>query len=203
MGFQATEFRFGEGNKWYERNRSTWPNRIATDPILSATKDLKPKSVIEIGCGNGWRLEQYRLRCGATGYGVDPSKDAIFNGQGLFPGITLREATATTHDTLLGFDLTVYGFCLYLCDREDLNAIAARGDLVTRDGGHLVIQDFDPEFPHKVAYSHLPGLWSYKMDYSKLWLANPAYTLVSKTVGSDGTAVWILKKDIRNGWPIL
>jgi hypothetical protein len=95
----------------------------------------------------------------------------------------------------------MYGFCLYLCDRESLPLIVAAGDAALMDGGYLVIQDFDPDYPHKVPYHHVPGLFSYKMNYARLWLANPAYRLVRKNTFDDGTAVWVLKKDVAAGWP--
>jgi len=37
------------------------------------------------------------------------------------------------------------------------------------------------------------------MDYSKLWLANPAYSWFSKTVIPDGTAVLGPEEEYRRG----
>ncbi len=196
MGHQETEFlNGGEGNRWFQRNRMKWYSRIKDDPVLNATKFFKPASVLEIGCSNGWRLEQYRIVNTANCVGIDVSDDAIADGRNKFPGITLIKGTASYQSFLRDIDMVIYGFCLYVCDRDNLSSIVSVGDFALKDGGHLIVHDFDPEHPHKVPYHHKDGIFSYKMDYSKLWLANPAYTLVSKTTIPDGTAVWVLK------WP--
>ncbi len=198
---QEAEFYLREGNHWHHRNGAKWRDRIVGDPVLLATKSLNPISVLEIGCGNGWRLEQYRAAGSVTCYGVDPSEEAIADGKKLFPELVLEKRTATTYDCLNEYDLVIFGFCLYVCDREELMEIVASADGVTQDGGYIAIHDFDPEYSHKVPYHHVPGMFSYKMDYSKLWLANPAYRLVTKTVMPDKTAVWLLKKDMGRAWP--
>jgi len=73
------------------------------------------------------------------------------------------------------FDLVIFGFCLYLCDRKDLFKIAYEVDRVLADGGELAILDFSPAFPYRNPYSHQPGIFSYKMAYADLFTWNPAY----------------------------
>jgi SAM-dependent methyltransferase len=207
---QEDVFLNGEGDNWFKRNSHKWPERITDDPVLEATKDLNPRTVLEIGCGNGWRLEQYRKR-GSGCWGIDPSSEAIINGQRLFPGIHLRIGSATRLLPMaIRFDMVVYGFCLYLCDRDDLFDIVCAGDHAVKEGGHLVIHDFLPDHPHSTPYHHAKGVLSYKMDYSRLWLANPAYKLISQIVGihpfapnsNDGESVTVLQKNARNAWPL-
>ena len=206
MGRQENVFLEDEGDQWFLRNK----DRIRTDPVFDATTalDIKPEYVTEVGCGTGWRLSRYATNYKAHCFGIDPSQQAINTGRvawddlGLTPHITLRVAGAARG--LYGCtpaNLLIFGFCLYLCDRGDLMKIVHDGDASLLDGGYLAIQDFDPEYAHKVPYHHREGLFSYKMNYAKLWLANPAYSLVRKNSFMDGTAVWVLKKDVAAGWP--
>src|SRR6266446_2395636 len=198
MGHQETEFLKGEGNAWYYRNVDK-PRRL---PVLEAIKICpSPKKAIEFGCGDGHNIGNIQKTYECEAVGIDPSAVALVSARKAFPKVKFITGTASYRFLLREYDLVVYGFCLYLCDRESLSSIVSVGDLALKDGGHLIIHDFDPEYPHKVPYHHKNGLFSYKMDYSKLWLANPAYSLVSKTTIPDGTAVWVLKKDIAAGWP--
>ena len=199
MGHQEAEFLKSEGNAWHDRNVHKIRHSVVLDAIQA--HKIAPKSAIEIGCGNGLNIAEIVHHFNCEGTGIDPSETALADARKQYPQIKFIQGTASYRFLLREYDLVIYGFCLYLCDREAISHVVSVGDLALHDGGHLVIQDFDPEHPHKVPYHHKDGLFSYKMDYSKLWLANPAYSLVSKTVIPDGTAVWVLKKDIAAGWP--
>jgi SAM-dependent methyltransferase len=202
MGQQEATFLKSEGNKWHLRNK----DKDKIDPVFDATEaaGIKPEAVIEVGCGTGWRLAKYHSKYNSYAVGIEPSLDACIEGRKVHPMVTIFRNGAAYGVKNCGetANLLIFGFCLYVVDRRDLAMIADDADAAVRDGGHLVIHDFDPDYPHKVKYHHVPGLYTYKMDYSKLWLANPAYFLVSKTQIGDGTAVWVLKKDISAGWPL-
>ncbi len=204
MGKQETEFLKSEGDAWFERNKDKLWEEI-NDPVLASIKDnglhISNINIVEFGSGRGHRLGVLELISGARCVGIEPSDDANLAAMKFWPKVRFIKGTANERHLSPTSDLVIYGFCLYLCDRESLSSIVSAGDLALQDGGHLIIHDFDPEYPHKVPYHHKDGLFSYKMDYSKLWLANPAYSLVSKTTIPDGTAVWVLKKDIAAGWP--
>lgn len=211
---QSTAFLRGEGDKFYARNfnKSREP-----DPVFEAIKDnkIKPNTVLEIGCGDGWRLRMFRQNLGAVCYGIDPSKDAINDAPQSVEkyGITCWRGTA---DELVGvkdnsIDMVIYGFCLYLVDRDDLFKVAAECDRVLRDGGHICIHDFHSSRPYSRVYEHEPTLKSYKQDYAALWLANPAYRMVGREIfGVDGplprsrddqVGVTILRKSMHDAWP--
>jgi ubiquinone/menaquinone biosynthesis C-methylase UbiE len=109
------------------------------------------------------------------------------------------------------FDVVWFGFCLYLIDRSLLTAAVAEADRVLRDNGYLVITDFDPQYPCRRKYHHLAGVQSYKADYSKLFLANPAYTLAAKRSYShagagfppdpdERVATWVIVKSMTNAY---
>lgn len=199
MGYQENIFLNGEGNAWYHRNK----NKQRPDEILPILIKLaiKPLDVAEFGCGDGWRLAGIKHAFpSATCWGLDPSKDAIHAGSLKYPDINLREGVASGF-WAMKYDLVIFGFCLYVTDPLELFRVTFHSDYALFNHGHIIIHDFDPDHAHKVTYHHEPGLFSWKMDYSKLWLANPAYSLVHKEVISDGTAIWVLKKDIAAGWP--
>jgi SAM-dependent methyltransferase len=201
MGRQETRFRLGEGDAWYERNKD---KAETTDPVIEAILPLEgEEDIVEIGSGRGMRIATLAGHTTGSCIGIDPSSKAIaYSSHTYSPyNVWFYEGTALNfppHDC----DILIYGFCLYLCDPEDLSGIVAVGDSTLRDKGLLVIQDFDPDHTHRVAYHHRVGIFSFKMDWSQLWLANPAYTLVNKVTQSDGTAVWVLKKDVLAGWPL-
>jgi N-acylneuraminate cytidylyltransferase len=203
VSFQEKAFVNGEGNAWYHRNKHK-SRRDAVLPLL-IKHDVRPSSVMEFGCSDGWRLNGIKQHFqGVTCYGVDPSRDAINDGRARHGDITLYEGTAALaqQDTRV-FSLMIFGFCLYVTDPSELSGVVARADRALDVGGHLVIHDFDSDHPHRVKYEHKEGLFSWKMDYSKLWLANPQYKLIDKVKPDKDTAVWLLRKNsIDDMWPV-
>jgi SAM-dependent methyltransferase len=208
MGKQEDIFAEGEGDAWFNRNFWKMQDEEAHDPVFAIMKQsVLPshgRGVLEFGCSNGWRLENLRNYYGWECCGLDPSAVAISNGQARFPNIHIDRGTVTGHPYQANaFSLIIYGFCLYVCDPEEHFEIATQGNNILQDGGYIIIHDFDPEFPHSVPNKHVDGLLTYKMDWSQLWLANPAYKLVAKNAMPDGTAVWLLKKDQKAAFPCL
>jgi SAM-dependent methyltransferase len=207
---QKGAFLGGEGDRWFARNAEKVAARAQEDPLITELTQacITPTRVLEIGCSNGWRVEAMRKVWACSASGIDPSVQAIQEGSARFPGVTLKAGTA---DALPfgddAFDLVVVGFCLYLCDRGDLFRIGMEIDRALADGGHLAILDFFSSIPYRNRYQHLEGVYCYKMDYSKLFSWNPAYSLVRQTnlshdggnvnnVGRDNIiAISLFKKD--------
>src|SRR5690349_6074798 len=75
---QRDVFRGGEGTQWFRRNESALS--AEGDPVLRALADIKPKRLLEVGCSNGWRLEEARVRYGSRCTGIDPSLQALTAG---------------------------------------------------------------------------------------------------------------------------
>lgn len=88
------------------------------------------------------------------------------------------------------FEIVIFGFCLYLCDREDLFRIACEADRVLKSPGWLLIHDFYSPTPSKHDYRHYAGLFSYKMDYRTLFTWHPAYTTYSHRVRDHAHGGW-------------
>jgi ubiquinone/menaquinone biosynthesis C-methylase UbiE len=213
---QSIAFLKSEADRYYRRNadKPRLPDRVLA---LLKRENVRPHTVLEVGCGDGWRLKEIRRELGAVCYGIDPSKSAIADA----PQDTARygiKCWRGTAEALKGvkdhsIDLLIYGFCLYLVDREDLFKVACEGDRVLRDGGFLAIHDFYSDRAYSKEYKHAKGILSYKQDYSKLWLGNPAYRAVSRIiVGTEGeqptgrddqVTVLLLRKDIAGAWPLL
>jgi ubiquinone/menaquinone biosynthesis C-methylase UbiE len=215
---QKEVFLASEGDEYHRRNASRvaeLDSRQDADRVLRAIKSLqiRPTSVLEIGCGRGSRLERFRLAYGARCVGVEPSRVAIADGAATFPDVSFKQGTADRLEFAdRRFDLVIFGFCLYLCDREYLFSIAAEADRVLDDCGHIAIEDFYPPFPYRKPYRHDRRITTYKMDYARLFSWNPAYTLLFQaTYDHDGrpdisdvdarVSVSILTKDTRGAYP--
>ena len=72
---QENVFLASEGDKFHQRNTEILKlhaDNADTDPTISSLQalDLEPNAILEIGCGNGWRLEalrgRYRAKCHGT-----------------------------------------------------------------------------------------------------------------------------------------
>lgn len=195
---QSAAFYSGEGDAWHERNKNKPLNHIVVRALTSI--DTKPETIVEVGCSNGRYLNEMQKHYGCNCIGYDPSATAVYDGKQLYPSLDLRVGTARAFYGL-PTDILVFGFCLYLVDREDVHAIVADADWCLRAGGHIIIHDFDPPQPQKVPYHHKDGLFSYKMNYPWLWLANPAYELVYRTATAPGEAITIIRKGTWDRWP--
>jgi SAM-dependent methyltransferase len=212
---QRDEFLFSEGDGWFRRNSA----HLATQESLSSfllgrlipQHDLEIPAVLEIGCGDGRNLESFATdHCNL--FGTDPSSDAVRAGRVRNPELNLAVGCSDELDFEdESFDVVLFGFCLYLVDRSLLFRSVAEADRVLKSGGQLIIIDFDPDAPTKRSYVHVDGLYSHKMDYSRLFLANPAYTLAEKissdhrfsltpTNPSERVAIWSLKKNAMTAY---
>lgn len=213
---QKEKFSITEGDAWFRRNRTIIADSTQKKcPVVELVSRIKPRParVLEIGCSNGWRLNEILAAGVQECVGIDPSKTAIEDGKRSYPAITLELGTAERlprHPQ--GFDLIIFGFCLYLCDPVDHFRIVAEADQALVDGGHLIIYDFDAPVPYRNAYSHAEGIYSYKMDYSRLFLAHPHYSLREQSVFAHGgeqqvlpnnrVAVKWLVKNTQLAWPL-
>lgn len=179
---QKQAFLRGEGDSWYFRNRDGGALSASAERLCAAlcALEVKPRRILELGCRDGRLLEALRLVWGCEACGLDPSPAAIAEGTRRYPRLRLQVGTADSLPFAADFfDLVIYGFCLYLCDRASLFAIAAEGDRVLNEAGHIAILDFFPPVAYRNSYRHQEGVFSYKMDYSSMFAWHPSYALVT------------------------
>ena len=220
MAIQKQLFKATEADQWFLRFSDQFYLRSkekeeACDNLIEIFKSigLIPKDTLEIGCSFDYLLNAINKVFGSKCSGIDPSRKAIEYGQNNFPDISLQVGTADKlpfEDN--SFDLIIFGFCLYLCDRKDLFLIASEADRCLKNNAYLVIMDFYPPFPYKNRYSHCEGVYSYKMNYAEMFKWNPYYQDVwlsgynhdrfNMDVHPDEkVAVNILKKNDQYGYP--
>lgn len=180
-----------EGDAWFTRNQQSVAGRNLPDDdaLLRELLDFLPVNVgglgglklLEVGCSDGTRLAWLKNNLNIDCYGIEPSAQAVAAARA--KGINALQGTA---DVLpfekQSFDIVIFGFCLYLCDRDDLFRIASEADRVLCSPGWLMIMDFFS--PSQIArdYTHCAGVQSYKMDYRSLFSWHPAYECMSHKV---------------------
>src|SRR5215472_6136959 len=184
---QDEVFLQSEGDRWLARNRDAIsnPERLVTDHVIGTMTmmNLAPQSVLEIGASNGWRLHEIARRFGCRVTAVEPSKQAIQDGQAQFPAVQYVRGTASElpFDMEAQFDLVIVNFVFHWVDRSTLLRSVAEIDRVLADGGFLVIGDFYPLLPQRVRYHHLPeqDVWTYKQNYGDIFLASNLYQMIA------------------------
>ena len=193
---QKTVFLETEGDAWFERNHRAIRNRTidSSDPVVDAISKLLPlvpntaqaSRLLEIGCSEGKRLAWLTERTHLESHGVEPSALAVAAAKAT--GVKAVQGTADVLPYEGGmFDIVVFGFCLYLCDREDLFRIAHECDRVLKLDGWVVIHDFFAPTPIRRAYHHKEGIYSYHMDYRKLFDWHPSYTCYAHELRLHGS----------------
>jgi ubiquinone/menaquinone biosynthesis C-methylase UbiE len=172
------------------------------DMLLQEILALAPRGaqgnleVLEVGCGDGTRLAWIQSHFKARCHGIDPSAQAVDAARA--KGVDAKQGTADSLEFEDGvFDIVIFGFCLYLCDRGDLFRIASEADRVLRAPGWLMILDFYSPAPRSKPYHHHPGVRSHKMDYRSVFNWHPDYECVTHNVRHhDGTGY----TDLRDEW---
>lgn len=196
-GFFAT----GEGNAWYSRNAEAiqhksekfdWPLHL----IRKISDRREIRSVVELGCSNGWRLEQVRklVAPDCVLYGTDISEQAIEAGRKLYPWANLSVSSLATTNLNRQFDLVIVSFVLHWVARETFFQSLYAIDRHVQSGGtgevgYLVIADFLPDFPQKRQYAHRQDveMFTYKQDYAKIFTSLNQYKEVARCLYNHDT----------------
>jgi len=217
---QKKIFSDSEGNQWFNQNINSNNANIyindKNDKTIEILKfiELIPKKVLEIGCSSGKKLNLIKKAFSADCWGIDPSSKAIEAGKKEYSEIVLNVGTADDlpYDDN-SFDTIIFGGCLCLCDRNDLFKIAYEADRCLKNEGTLIVKDFFPTFPFKNNYSHVEGVYIYKLDYSKMFLWNPSYAEVAnfvfshsgfehRDVPNEKVAIIVLRKNEQYAYPV-
>ena len=184
-----------EGDNWLKRNLDALETRDfrCDDDVVRSLDSYVNRSTgskvryLEIGCGSGHRLKWLSDNFNYMVSGIEPSSKSVQFAESL--GLSVVRGTAESLPwPKNSFDVVCFGFCLYLCDRSDLFRIAAEADRVLSEDGWLLVHDFFSPAHRRRDYSHRPGVYSWKMDYSSLFRWHPAYVMVHQAVTAHGTA---------------
>lgn len=182
-----------ESNNYFKRNLKYYSKNIKDHRItdLIKTNSIKPKSILEIGCANGIKLNQYQQELKSKiNYGIDLSQKAINSGKNKFKKLKLLKLSSLEIEKIkINFDLIICGHFLYLLDREE---IFKQFDLIYRKlnkNGYLIIDDFNPLFKHTNKSIHNKNLKSFKMSYDNFLeesgLFKMIYKIRNKTKSTD------------------
>src|SRR6056300_56301 len=128
---QNKEFLLGEGDQWYNRNKSNIENKVSEkDAVYLKISELFPigtnRTVLEIGCSNGYRLGWLK-NLGFDVVGIEPSQEAC--NSAIRKGLDVRNGTADNLNIATSScDIVVFGFCLYLVDPDDYFKVLSEAD---------------------------------------------------------------------------
>lgn len=206
---QKKFFLKNEGNAYFLRNKNEkkiFKKDFLTKSIIKKLTIFKKKNILEIGCGKADRLNYLKNNFSNNNYfGIDPSSAAIKYGKKLNSKLNLKIGDASKLKFNNNkFDIVVFGFCLYLCDDDDLYKISSECFRVLKNKGFIIIQDFINSKVIYNKYHHHKNIKSRKMNYIKMFDWHPKIRLEKKikyiTYGEKRIAenfitVAVLKKD--------
>ena len=183
---QRDIFLSGEGNEWFNRNVHDTKAEPAYDFFLHDLCNLplekgESTNVAEIGCGQGFRLQKLAKNNGWKVYGLDPSSKSVDAAKKL--GINAQLGTADELPYLdKSLDLLIFGFCLYLCDRDDLFRICAEAHRVLKPNAWLAILDFWSPSHRSNPYHHKEGVQAYKSNLPAMFCWHPDYVITDHRI---------------------
>ena len=173
-----------EADDFFLRNIKHFKENLFDEKIINLikTNNLKAEKILEIGCANGNKLNQYsKLLKSKKSYGVDLSKKAIEDGKRKYKNLNLLKISSLEIDKIkLNFDFIICGFFLYQLDRE---LIFNQFDLIYKKlnkNGLLLIVDFDPLFKHSNINFNKKNLMSYKMSYDNFLIESGLFEILYK-----------------------
>ncbi|MFY3647708.1 class I SAM-dependent methyltransferase [Achromobacter xylosoxidans] len=173
-----------EGDRYFSRNEGVYAAMVDADELsipnsVYASYIRAGDAVLEIGSSSGTNLDALRRATNCAGFGIDPSAKAISSGSALHPGLNLSVGTADKLEFPdQSFDFILFGFCLYLVDRDLLSRVVAEADRCLKDGGFVGITDFAPDVPTKRPYAHRSGIFTHKYQYERMFTAFPHFSVV-------------------------
>jgi 2-polyprenyl-3-methyl-5-hydroxy-6-metoxy-1,4-benzoquinol methylase len=146
-------------------NNEIESRRLATNKaIVQAVRSLSPKSLVDIGCGEGWLCRQLQVH-GIASTGTDAIEALIEkareNGGGQFFVQDYQSIINGHFQPADLFDAAVINFALFEEDAAVAPLLRSIGSLLSNNG-HLLIQTLHPvvacgDLPYKDGYR--PGSW--------------------------------------------
>lgn len=213
------EIFLSEGDQWFKRQEGSLTVK-PDDHVLAylARSDRQSTRILEIGCSNGYRLQEIMTRYpGAEVSGTEISAMAVEDGKKRYPQLDLRQGAS--HDLSPfpdgAFDTVIVSFVFHWVDRSRLFKTVCEIDRVLAEGGRLLIRDFDPLYPCKTKYHHVSDteVFTYKQPYWDLFLASRLYrtlfmeeflhTKIESFENQQLCKFVVLEKRLEAGYPLL
>jgi SAM-dependent methyltransferase len=196
MRDQTDIFQEEEGDNWYRRNAGVLGDAVSGDHVVNLltrwSETESVRSVCELGCANGWRLDAIPERLPQVDRlaGSDLSKAAIEAGRRRSPHLELAVGSLDEPALCGPFDVVIVSFVFHWVARERLAASIAAVDNLLRDGGALIIADFLPDAPCMRRYHHRTDvtLFTYKQDYSRCFTSLGIYAEIERIVFAHSPA---------------
>lgn len=142
---------------------------------------LKPKSILEIGSGNGHALARIHEITNAECYGIEPSSAACKYGNENFKGIKLFEGSAENYPTELRtkkYELIIFGGVLFHLPPQNFFKVFGNALDVIEEDGYIMIFDFHNQgAPIYRKYKHEDDQYVYKYDHEKILSMHPSFRL--------------------------
>lgn len=169
----------GEGDAYYRRNKDI--DETSIDRPLQMIPE-PPTRVLDIGCSLAYRLAAIRKKYGCECVGIDPSQQVVEEEGKKYPDITFIRSFAHDIPIEKPFDLVIAQLVFTWISRETLLQSVAEIDRLTSK--YLIIGDFHPPKPIKRKYHHVQdgSVWSYKQDYTQLFLSTGLYKVVKQEI---------------------
>jgi len=190
-----------EYNELFRKKPNKWGSPDRSDYMITVLKDYisNPKEVLDVGCGNGVALQNYRsYNHNAKLYGIDPSDIAIRIAKAKVPDaiFTINEK----FDDIDKFELVI---CLGVAEHvEDLPLFLKYLKDFIKPGGYCYF-----EVPHNLVYS--PGdtvyrrltvgskqiEWHLQRNTWEQLLLDAGFDIVKEFVGpvSSWEFIWLLQ----------
>lgn len=187
-------FDSSDADSWFLRNSTFLKTAEASSSILAINQflnfDSRPiNSILEVGCGNGYKLSYLCEKYNSAGTGIDLSPLAIAEakkGRNKNIKYLIGDIQSPELDSIK-FDLIYLGFFLYLIPPWERIAIYQRVSELLSASGKLVIEDFDVIKGQIVItpYHHRKEIMTYKSDIVQEVADTIQMTLVFKQTYSE------------------
>ncbi|WP_250655853.1 class I SAM-dependent methyltransferase [Alkalimarinus coralli] len=128
------------------QNKQIETRRLVTDQaIIEAVRSVPARSVLDIGCGEGWLVRELS-KLGLSVTGVDAISGFIDNAKSLGDGtFKVLEYEAISNRTLAGrYDIAVCNFSLI--GKTSVEHIFKVAPSILNTNGHFIVQTLHPAF---------------------------------------------------------
>ncbi len=169
------------GSAVYDRKKPG-PDFLPPLTCLIDNPWLKPKTVLEIGAGNGCVLSSIYLKTNADCYGIDPSPAACEYGNKNFEGVKLYKGTAECYPDEVKsqkYELIIFGGVLFHIPPWNFFKCISNSLDILKENGYIMIFDFHNQGnPIYRKYKHEASQYIYKYDHTQILSAHPCFRLL-------------------------